>query len=341
MALRLRGGHADAAYAGEEEREEELRLVARGLTRVSSLILSLSLFLARARALQSNLKITNLTKIFITHLHGDHIFGLPGLLCMISNARNKVIKENAEQGGHGGGRGGGPRPAGRQPSQGGTADPHWAQQPVHIYGPPGIASYVAMSLGLSETGLSVPLVIHEFSDRPKGEEGEGEGTSKKSSISNLSFANTRLKNKITVDTLPADPQSLAIRGKILQTMARDPENAKSYSWRRQNFGKNGSVRGNKPALDRWECMRWHLDLGEANEAVEVVACPLKHRIDCWGYVIREKDQPGKMDTDKVKALGLRKGPILKDLKNGETVQVSKGGIGVPDDFFSFFLISLG
>ena len=88
-------------------------------------------------------------------------------------------------------------------------------------------------------------------------------------------------------------------------------------------------------------MRWHLDLGEANEAVEVVACPLKHRIDCWGYVIREKDQPGKMDTDKVKALGLRKGPILKDLKNGETVQVSKGGIGVPDDFFSFFLISLG
>uniref|UniRef100_A0A7S2X2M0 Uncharacterized protein n=1 Tax=Chloropicon roscoffensis TaxID=1461544 RepID=A0A7S2X2M0_9CHLO len=115
-------------------------------------------------------------------------------------------------------------------------------------------------------------------------------------------------------------------------MARDPENAKSYSWRRQNFGKNGSVRGNKPALDRWECMRWHLDLGEANEAVEVVACPLKHRIDCWGYVIREKDQPGKMDTDKVKALGLRKGPILKDLKNGETVQCPNTGKWIkPED----------
>ncbi|QDZ26086.1 ribonuclease BN [Chloropicon primus] len=285
----------------------------------------------QTRLMQSNLKITNLTKIFITHMHGDHIFGLPGLLCMISNARNKVIKEQHELANQSslGGR------QARGGKGGGGNDTHWASQPIHIYGPPGLAQYITMSLGLSETGLSVPLVIHEFSDRPDSGGEETAEQKEKDQVNNANIfatANHRLKNKIRVEALPADSQSLAIRSKIIQTVNRDPENAKKYSWRKQQFGKNGNVRGNQGALDRWECMRWHLDLYEANEAIEVVACPLKHRVDCWGYVIKEKDQPGKMDTEKVKMLGLRKGPILKDLKNGETVQCPNTGKWIkPED----------
>lgn len=38
--------------------------------------------------MRSNLKMSNLHSIYITHLHGDHIFGLPGLLCSLNDCRD-------------------------------------------------------------------------------------------------------------------------------------------------------------------------------------------------------------------------------------------------------------
>ncbi|XTZ39654.1 ribonuclease Z [Salmonella enterica] len=64
-----------------------------------------------------------LNKIFITHLHGDHLFGLPGLLCSRSMAGNVL--------------------------------------PLEIYGPPGIREFVETTLRLSGSWTDYPLTIIE------------------------------------------------------------------------------------------------------------------------------------------------------------------------------------
>ena len=64
-----------------------------------------------------------LDKIFITHLHGDHLFGLPGLLCSRSMAGN--------------------------------------MQPLHIYGPQGIREFVETTLRLSGSWTDYPMTIEE------------------------------------------------------------------------------------------------------------------------------------------------------------------------------------
>jgi len=67
-----------------------------------------------------------LDKIFITHLHGDHIFGLPGLLCSRSMAGI----------GH----------------------------PLTIYGPKGIAEFVETTLRLSGSWTDYPLEVIEIAE---------------------------------------------------------------------------------------------------------------------------------------------------------------------------------
>lgn len=76
--------------------------------------------------LRTTLKPRKVTKIFITHMHGDHIFGLPGFL-----------SSRAFQGG---------------------------DSALTIYGPKGIKDYVLMSLKLSKTFLKYPIHFVEFSD---------------------------------------------------------------------------------------------------------------------------------------------------------------------------------
>lgn len=76
--------------------------------------------------LHTSIKPRRIEKIFITHLHGDHIYGLPGLLASRS-------------------------------FQGGESE-------VTVYGPKGLKEYITISLSVSQTYLKYPLKIVEIAE---------------------------------------------------------------------------------------------------------------------------------------------------------------------------------
>lgn len=75
--------------------------------------------------LHHSIKLGKVNHIFITHMHGDHIFGLPGLLT-----------SRSFQGGEG--------------------------KPLTLIGPEGIKNYVEMCLRLSESHLNYPITYIEI-----------------------------------------------------------------------------------------------------------------------------------------------------------------------------------
>ncbi|WP_050615672.1 ribonuclease Z [Bacillus testis] len=144
--------------------------------------------------LHTHVKPSKIEKIFITHLHGDHIYGLPGLLSSRS-------------------------------FQGGISD-------CTVYGPKGIKAYIETSLQISGTHLKYKLIIEEIEE-----------------------------------------------GCIFE-----------------------------------------------DDTFMVEAARLDHGIECFGFRVVEKDRPGELMVDRLKTLGIKPGPIYKQIKNGETVQLEDGRI---------------
>ncbi|UKS28998.1 ribonuclease Z [Paenibacillus sp. HWE-109] len=61
-----------------------------------------------------------------------------------------------------------------------------------------------------------------------------------------------------------------------------------------------------------------------DQSFTVETARLEHRIECFGFRIIEKDQPGKLMHDKLAALGIPAGPVYGQLKQGLTVQLEDG-----------------
>ncbi|WP_053219316.1 ribonuclease Z [Virgibacillus senegalensis] len=76
--------------------------------------------------LHTTIKPRKIEKIFITHLHGDHIYGLPGMLSSRSFQSGET--------------------------------------PVTLFGPKGLKEYIETSLRVSGTTLTYPLIVNEVKE---------------------------------------------------------------------------------------------------------------------------------------------------------------------------------
>ncbi|KAF8468868.1 beta-lactamase-like protein [Kalaharituber pfeilii] len=92
------------------------------------------------------IKAEKISKIFITHLHGDHLFGLCPLLSSICNGAGGMANEKDD-----------PRLtcAGEGESRPDEAD-------IELYGPKGLREYVRSTLRLTYTHLDSWISIHEL-----------------------------------------------------------------------------------------------------------------------------------------------------------------------------------
>ncbi|MFJ7826608.1 ribonuclease Z [Psychrobacillus sp. NPDC096623] len=144
--------------------------------------------------LHTSLKPRKLEKLFITHLHGDHIYGLPGLL-------------------------------GSRSFLGG-------EEPLIIYGPTGLKNWIEVTLAVSRTHVKYPFSIIEID--------EG---------------------------IVFEDEQFIVEAKLLE-----------------------------------------------------------HVMPCFGYTVKQKALAPELFIDKTDALGVPRGPLLKQLKDGRDVVLSDGRV---------------
>ena len=135
--------------------------------------------------LHTTIKPRKINKIFITHLHGDHIFGLPGFL-------------------------------GSRSFQDGEA--------LTIYGPKGIKKFVETSLEVSATHLTYPLYIEEITEGIIHEGNDFTVTAARLEHGVTSYG-YRIEEKDKLGELRVDKlKELGVQpGKIYQDIKNNPE----------------------------------------------------------------------------------------------------------------------
>lgn len=89
---------------------------------------------------KSRLSVSRVKRIFLTHMHGDHAFGLPGVLCMMGQATQDIREKDASDG--------------------------IGVTPIDIYGPEGTRDLVRSVMQLSYSRVAAPFRIHELKNIP-------------------------------------------------------------------------------------------------------------------------------------------------------------------------------
>ena len=248
---------------------------------------------AVARALGSEppagLTIARLRRVFISHLHGDHCLGLPGLVLTLASTRAR-----SEAGAEGGGGGGGGEAAGSAGADEAAAPPSSSPvapapcaedaQYLEIVGPVGLARMLRAALVGTEAGhLGFQYRVTELADCGSGATAAAEGAAEGGGCSGAGAP-------------PPPPEQLQASEAPPLTLLPDA---------------SGLYR-----------------LGTTAAGVSVCGAKLQHRVLCFGYAVTEPARAGALDAALAAALGAR-GAQLGALKAGRTVALAGGGSVAP------------
>ncbi|PRW58804.1 Zinc phosphodiesterase ELAC 1 isoform B [Chlorella sorokiniana] len=226
-----------------------------------------------------------LQRIFISSLAADNILGLPGMLCTISAARERGYES--------------------------------ADEPLHIYGPPGLTDFINTMLSVSRTYLEMPVVVHEFATQAVPPEQLGE----------LERINPRARLYRT--RLPPDqlnPQGFfdgEVRA-LLQRHTRKRTSSTGIDLRAGSLPLSVPPPGDpsRTGLHVSE-MSWSI---KADHEWLVRVAPLRNKQPTFGFLVQEAGRLGKLHVEVARALGVEEGANYTLLKNGESVPTPDGRI---------------
>ncbi|XP_057687464.1 zinc phosphodiesterase ELAC protein 1 [Corythoichthys intestinalis] len=123
----------------------------------------------QTQLMKSPIRAGRISKVFISHLHGDHLFGLPGLLCTVSLNL--------------------------------TSDSRADDKCVEVFGPRGLRRFLRVSLGLTGSQLLFPYAVHELEPTLDQSPEEGQLSLEMTAANDPPLPQERPGRNISLDTL--------------------------------------------------------------------------------------------------------------------------------------------
>jgi ribonuclease Z len=266
-----------------------------------------------------SIKPSKITKIFLTHAHGDHTFGLPGLLCLMGQDKDRSASVAADSSSSS---------TRDTSSSSGGADTSGQQGPriVDIYGPQGLRMWLRVAIRYSVSRIVPPYRVHELMDIPMAPEWEYNGRTRRFYYSNNSNGQRTRSSSPQSHSQPPNPTS-------------SPTSYSSSSWQipRQLVGQRdavswiaqapmisldpsplyGEVDGGRDIYPVFDHPLSHEGApvyeveDEGDGEIKVYAAPMSHGIPCVGYVVEESAQPGRLRHEHVEPIVRRNVDALK------------------------------
>uniref|UniRef100_A0A7S4V718 Metallo-beta-lactamase domain-containing protein n=1 Tax=Ditylum brightwellii TaxID=49249 RepID=A0A7S4V718_9STRA len=229
----------------------------------------------------SRVTMKDITKIFITHLHGDHVYGLPGLLLSLQVAAKGSLTSQGQK--------------------------SLQKKPViEVYGPPGLYNFLAMTLTLSCSSMNFANIIVYELVGGRQERGPWSGKHVHHRRGRDGRNNNRDMRNIFIGSYPEISYANLTRRSIPKNTdgtwtIEEPDNLTDLLKRGlKDVSLSNEV--NAGPLRKFRI-----------SAAEVMHQP---GVQTFGFVVEESTPPHKIDAAKATELGVKPGTKYKLLKNG-------------------------
>ncbi|KAL6757377.1 beta-lactamase-like protein [Haematococcus lacustris] len=228
-------------------------------------------------------------RLFMTSLTSESVAGLPGLLCTIGQARVR---------GH-----------------------ETTDIPIHVYGPPGLANFLANIYMVSHTYLEVAIVVHELvSVAVPDQERQPEQINRRARIFTTQLPPDQLNPEGATDAClaafkPTQGRAVTAKG------SKAGGGVLAFDSRAAYLPFPDPQPGDpERAPPPHHQLRWTLQIDVGAQVVAVALPSPQPDSPRFAFVIQEADRSGALVVERAQALGIPPGRAYSELKEGRAVQ---------------------